>query len=144
MKSGLHNASANAKQTIKTSTSDIDALLSDYSELVLSLKTKFPHTDLRFLLELMSHEFLYPEHIPTLQIEIFYRDGVDLNAKGALLSKRTDRVPAVYDSEKRVIIEPRLELEGIEELAQDRDIESLAGEVVCCLDTLLNRRKYLV
>ncbi|MFY3740768.1 MAG: hypothetical protein HMLIMOIP_001212 [Candidatus Nitrosomirales archaeon] len=144
MKSNLCNESPNTKQTIKISTADIGALLSEYSELVLSLKTRFPHTDLRFLLGLMSHEFLYPEHAPTSQIEIFYRDDVDLNAKGALLSKRIDSVPAVYDSEKRVVIESRLELDDIGELAQDRDIESLAGEIVCCLDTLLNRRKYLV
>jgi|GEM_PF-1207652 len=144
MKSNLYNESPNVKQTIKTPTKHTGALLSEYSELVLSLKTRFPHTDLRFLLELMSHEFLYPEHTPTLQIEIFYRDGVDLNAKGAVLSQRIDRMPAVYDSERRVVIEPRLELDGIQELAQDRDIESLAGEIVCCLDTLLNRRKYLV
>ena len=123
---------------------DLDELLSMYGELVGSLKSRFPRTDLKFLLELMSHEFLNSEHTPTLQIEIFYKEGVDLISKSEYLSKRTDRVPSVYKSEKRLVVEPRLRLEDIQELAQDPDIESLAGDVLCCIDTLLGRRKKMV
>ena len=123
---------------------DLDELLNMYGELVGSLKSRFPRTDLKFLLELMSHEFLNAEHTPTLQIEIFYKEGVDLISKSEYLSKRTDRVPSVYKSEKRLVVEPRLRLEDIQELAQDPDIESLAGDVLCCIDTLLGRRKKMV
>ena len=42
---------------------EIDDLLGKYEELVTSLKTKFPRTDLKLLFQLMSHEFLYPEHV---------------------------------------------------------------------------------
>lgn len=122
----------------------IDDLLSQYAELVLALKSKFPRTDLRFLLELMSHEFLHPEHVPTLQIEIFYKDGIDLDAKAGALQEKTNMVASIYASEKRLVIEPRLKLSDMEELARDRDIESLSGSLICCTDTLLSRRKHLV
>jgi len=123
---------------------EIDDLLGKYEELVTSLKTKFPRTDLKLLFQLMSHEFLYPEHVPTLQIEIFYKPRVDLKEKSNLLSNRIDRVPSVYTSEKRLVIEPRLQLQDIKELVQDNDIESFAGDVICCTDILLSRRKSLV
>ena len=69
---------------------------------------------------------------------------MDLKEKSNLLSKRIDRVPSVYTSEKRLAIEPRLQLQDIKELVQDNDIESFAGDVICCTDTLLSRRKSLV
>ncbi|MFQ5941880.1 MAG: hypothetical protein ACE5KA_09315 [Nitrososphaerales archaeon] len=126
------------------STTDFGELLSNYGELIVTLKSRFPNTDVKFLFELMSHEFLNADHTPTVQLEIFYKPGVDLRIKSEHLSKRTDRVPALDESERRLVVEPRLKLPDIEELAQDRDIESLAGDMLCCTDTLLSRRKKMV
>ncbi len=123
---------------------DLTKLLDMYSELILSLKSQFPKTDLKFLLELISHEFLHPDHTPTVQLQIFYNKGVDLHSKSDHLSARMDRVPALYSSENRLVIEPRLRLRDIEELSKDPDIESLAGDVFCCIDTLISRRKKMV
>ncbi len=130
---------------------ELDSLLNRYEELVTSLKVKFPKTDLRLIFQLMSHELLHPDHEPTLEIEIFYKTGVDLKEKSALLtkmldrfSKLIDRVPRVYASENRIVIDPRLKLKDIDEFIEDGDIESFAGDVVCCTDSLLGRRKYLV
>jgi hypothetical protein len=123
---------------------DLTRLLDMYSELVLSMKSKFPKTDLKFLLELMSHEFLHPDHTPTVQLEIFYKKGVDLHSKSDHFSVSMDRVPSIYSSEDRLVIEPRLRLKDLEELSKDPDIESLGGDVYCCIDTLLSRRKKMV
>lgn len=129
---------------MEKSKEELDKLLNKYEDLLLSLKTRFRRTDMRFLLELMSHEFLHPEHIPTLEIEIFYKSGTNLREKADFLARRTDRVASVYASENRLVIEPRLRLKDIEELAQDSDIESLAGDILCCMDTLLSRRKRVI
>lgn len=114
-----------------------------FSDLILSLKMLFPHTDLRFVLDLMVHGLLHPDHKPKLSIEIFYRHGTDLKSKADSLYRLTGYIPTVYASEDRLVIEPRLELEDVQSLSKDDDIESLAGSVVCCLDTLLSRRKLL-
>lgn len=132
------------KQHLSDSASHLGQLLSEYAELVLSLKARFPRTDPGLLFALMSHEFLHADHVPTLQIEIFYKDGIDLHAKADAASRIMDRVPAVYESENRLVIEPRLQLRDIEELAQDVDIESLGGDVLCCIDSVANRRKHLI
>ncbi len=125
-----------------SSTVDFTDLLEKYGELILSLKTRFPRTDLRFLFELMSHEFLNPEHTPTLQLEIFYRPGTDLHTKSKSLESRMDRVPSIFAAENRLVIEPRVTMKDLAELAKDPDIESLAGDVLCCTDALLSRRKH--
>src|SRR5574341_565315 len=130
---------------------ELDSIMNKYEELITSLKVKFPKTDLRLVFQLMSHELLHPNHEPTLEIEIFYKTGVDLKKKVVLLtkllerfSKLIDRVPRIYASENRIIIDPRLKLKDISAFVQDDDIESFAGDVVCCTDSLLGRRKYLV
>lgn len=119
----------------------IDELISKYSELVEELKITFPHVDLKILLELFSHRLLHPEHKPTVRLEIFYDKNVNLNNKSSMLSKVTGVMPNIYRDEHRLVIEPRLELDELKEITMDNDIVSLAGDLICCLDTLLSRRK---
>lgn len=121
----------------------LDSIVDQFSDLILSLKMLFPHTDLRFVLDVMIHGLLHPDHKPKLSIEIFYRHGTDLKNKADTLYRLTGYVPTVYASEGRLVIEPMLMLDDVYALAKDDDIESLAGSVVCCLDTLLSRRKLL-
>jgi hypothetical protein len=101
----------------------------------------FPHVDLKILFELMSHRLLHPEHKPTVRLEIFYKEGMDLDSKAEKLGDFTGVVATLYKDEGRLVIEPRLELEELKEIAKDDDIESLAGDVLCCLNTLISRRK---
>ncbi|MFN4336773.1 MAG: hypothetical protein ACK4FV_04220 [Candidatus Nitrosocaldus sp.] len=122
---------------------DLNSIRDQFSDLILSLKMLFPHTDLRFVLDLMIHGLLHPDHKPKLSIEIFYKHGTDLKSKADTLYRLTDHIPTVYASEDRLVLEPRLDLDDIQNLSKDDDIESLAGSVVCCLDTLLSRRKLL-
>lgn len=120
---------------------DIGELITNYSELVEELKLMFPHVDLKIIFELMSHRLLHPDHKPTVRLEIFYKHGVDLDIKAEKLANLTDVLATVYKDEHRLTIEPRLELEELREIAKDPDIESLAGDLICCLDTLISRRK---
>lgn len=122
---------------------EIDSIRNQFSDLVLSLRMLFPHTDLRFVLDLLVHELLNPDHKPKLSIEIFYKHGTDLRSKADVLYSLTDYIPTVYASEGRLVIEPRLGLEDVQGINMDDDIESLAGSVTCCIDTLLSRRKLL-
>ncbi|MCS6767743.1 MAG: hypothetical protein RMJ59_06425 [Candidatus Nitrosocaldus sp.] len=122
---------------------NLNSVREQFSDLVLSLKMLFPHTDLRFVLDLMAHGLLNPDHKPKLSIEIFYRHGTDLKGKADALYKLTDYIPTVYASEGRLVVEPRLDLEDLYSISRDDDIESLAGSVTCCLDALLSRRKTL-
>lgn len=122
---------------------DLNGIRDQFSDLILSLKMLFPHTDLRFVFDLMIHELLHPDHKPKLSVEIFYRHGTDLKSKADTLYRLTDYIPTVYASEDRLVLEPRLDLDEIQSLSKDDDIESLAGSVVCCLDTLLSRRRLL-
>lgn len=121
----------------------LDSIVDQFSDLILSLKMLFPHTDLRFVLDVMIHGLLHPDHKPKLSIEIFYKHGTDLKSKADALYRLTDYIPTVYASEGRLVLEPRLDLADVQSLSMDDDIESLAGSVVCCLDTLLSRRKLL-
>ncbi len=120
---------------------EIGELITEYSELVEELKLMFPHVDLKILFELMSHRLLHPEHKPTVRLEIFYKEDIDLDSKAEKLGDFTGVVATLYKDEHRLVIEPRLELEELKEIAKDDDIESLAGDVLCCLDTLISRRK---
>lgn len=120
---------------------EIGELITEYSELVEELKLMFPHVDLKILFELMSHRLLHPEHKPTVRLEIFYKEGIDLDNKAEKLAELTGVLATLYKDEHRLVIEPRLELEELREIAKDVDIESLAGDVLCCLDTLISRRK---
>lgn len=122
---------------------ELDNIRNQFSDLVLSLKMLFPHTDLRLVLDVMVHELLHPDHKPKLSIEIFYRHGTDLKSKASVLYTLTEYIPTIYSSEDRLVIEPRLGLEGVHSMSMDDDIDSLAGNVVCCLDTLLSRRRLL-
>lgn len=119
----------------------VEELITDYSELVEELKLRFPRTDLKILFELMSHKLLHPEHKPTVRLEIFYKKDADLDIKGAKLNEMLGVFATVYKDEHRLVIEPRLELEELESITKDENIESLAGDVTCCLDTLVSRRK---
>lgn len=121
----------------------LDSIVDQFSDLILSLKMLFPHTDLRFVLDVMIHGLLHPDHRPKLSVEIFYKHGVDLKSKADALYRLTGYVPTIYASEDRLVVEPMLALDDVYALARDGDIESLAGSVVCCLDTLLSRRKLL-
>ncbi|MEM3916349.1 MAG: hypothetical protein QW572_04920 [Candidatus Nitrosocaldus sp.] len=121
----------------------LDSIVDQFSDLILSLKMLFPHTDLRFVLDVMIHGLLHPDHKPKLSIEIFYKHGIDLKSKADALYRLTDYIPTVYASEGRLVLEPRLDLADVQSLSMDDDIESLAGSVVCCLETLLSRRKLL-
>jgi hypothetical protein len=118
-------------------------LLSMYGELVVFLKSEFPKTDLKLLLELMSHEFLHPDHTPSLQIEVLYKNDADLRAKSESLWEKTKIMPSLDEADKRLVFEPRLRLKDIRELTKDKEIRSLAGDVLCCSDSLINRRKRL-
>ncbi len=120
---------------------DINDILERYSGLVEDLKVSFPHVDLKILFELLSHRLIQPYHKPVLRLEIFYDEDVDLNKKAEQLSNFTGVVASLYKSEHRLVIEPRLELEELRDIANDADIKSLAGDVLCCLDTLISRRK---
>ncbi|GIU71633.1 MAG: hypothetical protein KatS3mg003_1112 [Candidatus Nitrosocaldaceae archaeon] len=120
---------------------DIGELITNYSELVEELKLMFPHVDLKIIFELMSHRLLHPDHKPTVRLEIFYKYGVDLDSKAEKLAEITGVLATVYKDEHRLVIEPRIELEDLREIAKDNDIESLAGDIMCCLDTLISRRK---
>ncbi len=121
----------------------LDSIVDQFSDFILSLKILFPHTDLRFVLDVMIHGLLHPDHRPKLSVEIFYKHGVDLKSKADTLYRLTGYIPTIYASEGRLVVEPMLALDDVYVLAKDDDIESLAGSVVCCLDTLLSRRKLL-
>ena len=120
---------------------EIGELITEYSELVEDLKLIFTHVDLKILFELMSHKLLHPDHKPTVRLEIFYKEGVDLDSKAEALAKFTGVLATLYKDEHKLVIEPRLELEELREIAKDDDIESLAGDILCCLDSLISRRK---
>ena len=125
------------------STKELGDLLTRYSELVEDLKVMFPRMDLKLIFELMSHRLLHPDHKPMVRLEIFYKPNVDLNKKAQRLEGITGVVPSIYRDEHRLTIEPRLEFDELEAFKDD-DIESLAGDITCCLDTLISRRKIAI
>ncbi len=115
-------------------------VIGSYKNLLSSVDKHLSKVQLRFLFELMSHQLTHPEQVPTLRLELLYRKGIDVETKVRELSEKLDRVPQVYDSGTHFVIEPRLTLQGIEEIARDDDIEFITGDVLCCGMSLLSSK----
>lgn len=117
-----------------------EEVVDSYKSLLSKVDKNLSKVQLRFLLELMSHQLAHPEQVPTLHLELFYHKGIDVTAKVKELSNKLDRVPAVYDNGTHFVIEPRLTLAGIEEFVRDSDVEFITGDVVCCGMSLLSSK----
>jgi hypothetical protein len=118
-------------------------VIQDFSDLMLSIRMLFPHTDPKLVIDMMVHKLLYEDHDPKVSLEIFYKHGVDVKAKASNLYAMTGYVPSVYASEHRLVVEPMLTLEKLVSIASDDDIESVGGAVLCCINALLSKRKLL-
>jgi hypothetical protein len=121
----------------------LDDIIQDFSDLILSLKMLFPHTDPKLVIDMIVHKLLYEEHEPQVSLEVFYKHGVDVKAKASDLYDMTGYVPTVYASEHRLVVEPILTLDKLANIAKDDDIESIGGSMLCCIDALLSKRKLL-
>lgn len=117
-----------------------EEVIDSYKTLLNKVDKNLSKVQLKFLFELMSHQLSHPKQVPTLHLELLYRKGIDVEAKVRELSNKLDRVPAVYDNGTHFIIEPRLTLQGVEEIARDNDVEFITGDVICCGMSLLSTK----
>jgi|GEM_PF-5420623 len=113
-----------AQQPILKSTRITDVYLS----LLETISRELPRIDADLVIKVLIHIHKYKER-PRIRLEIIYAKDVDASDKKEDVYARIERWGEVREGHI-LIIDGYFKLEDIEELAQDKQIEMIRGEII--------------
>lgn len=125
------NANDNSKPEIRTeleSKSTCNALLEMYYTLVGNASKYLSKIDTKLVIEMIRYHTGDPNKIPCIRLEISFKPDINFSKKKDDLYKKTGRCAEIWDG-NFFVIDPRITLQELEDLAQDTDIEHITGEI---------------
>lgn len=93
-----------------------------------TIRRELPRIDEHLVIKILIHNYIFKEH-PRIRLEIIYAKDVDASDKKEEIYARIARWGEVREGHI-LIMDGYLKLEDIEELAQDKQIEMIRGEII--------------
>jgi hypothetical protein len=101
----------------------------EYSSVVADLAAQYRNIEPFLLIKSAMLRQKYPsENKQHFWLELYYGEGVDVNAKGEGIFRQVGRLPA-YHGHYHFVLDIQANLDTLLSIASDDDIERIAGEV---------------
>jgi hypothetical protein len=110
-------------------TSDISEVKNQFEELQKKYHTYLPKVDPSLINDLLRHEN-NPNVIPTYIVEVFTKQGIDIDEAKEYVYQKTGIIPAVYDKGTHYVTNQKLTLEILKEISDCEDVLEVNGHYV--------------
>jgi hypothetical protein len=103
-------------------------VLDAYNSFLDTIRAQLPNIDEDFVMKLLIHNYKYKEERPKMRLEIIYAEDVNGRQKKYEIAAKTGRFGEVREN-YILIIDGHFALQDIEELARDKQIQLIKGEI---------------
>ena len=111
-------------------TYDISEVKNQFEELQKKYHTYLPKVDPSLINDLLLRHENNPNVIPTYIVEVFTKQGIDIDEAKEYVYQKTGIIPAVYDKGTHYVTNQKLTLEILKEISDCEDILEVNGHYV--------------
>lgn len=104
-------------------------LMSAYRSLLEKAGRELSKIELELVMSMLRYRTKYPNRTPWVRLEIIFNSSIEPTVKKEELFEKTGRCAEIRHG-NLFIIDPFITLENLEELARDKDIEYITGEII--------------
>lgn len=101
-----------------------------YDDFLSGLGQILKKIDVNFAMQVMYYERRFPTALPSVNLDVHYKDGCDLGKKRHEFGTKYGYMNG-HMGEHGLIVKGNMDLKTIQEISNDSDIESISGSASC-------------
>ncbi|MBV9177262.1 MAG: hypothetical protein JO297_09510 [Nitrososphaeraceae archaeon] len=110
--------------------SDISEVKNQFEQLQKKYHTYLPKVDPSLINDLLLRHEKNPDVIPTYIVEVFTKQGIDVDEAKEYVYQKTGMIPAIYDKGTHYVTNQKLTLEILKEISDCEDVLEVNGHYI--------------